>query len=125
MRDNLGLAKYVLPEELLQYFDITKIAQKGRYLHMYLKELNEVPAGYDRSSLASKGFHNETVIKDFPIRDKPVFLHILRRRWLEKATGKTVSRDWKLVAEGTHYTQEFAFFLKEFIGYLPDRHVFP
>ena len=125
MQDYLGLAKYVLPEELHQYFAIEKVAEEGRTLHFYLEELNEVPEGYDRSELESKGFHNEVVLKDFPIREKPLFLHVRRRRWLEKATGKTVSRDWHLVAEGTHYTQDFASFLKELIGYLPDRHLFP
>ena len=125
MQDYLGLAKYVLPEELHLYFAIEKIEEEGRTLHFYLEELNEVPDGYDRSELESKGFHNETILKDFPIREKPLFLHVRRRRWLEKSTGKTVSRDWHLVAEGTHYTQGFAFFLKEFIGYLPDRHLFP
>jgi len=125
MHDNLGLAKYVLPAEIFQYFEIVKIEPLGRELHIYLEELNEIPKGYNPCDLESKGFHAESIIKDFPIREKPSFLHIRRRRWLEKATGKTVSRDWELVAEGTHYTQGFASFLKGLIGYLPDRHVFP
>jgi transposase len=125
MHDNLGLAKYVLPEEIFRYFELVKIEPQGRELHLYLEEINELPEDFICSELESKGFHSETVIKDFPIREKPSFLHVRRRRWLDKSTGKTVSRDWKLVAEGTHYTQGFAFFLKGLIGYLPDRHVFP
>jgi transposase len=125
MYDNLGLAKYVLPEEIFEYFELVKIEVSGRELHLYLEELPVLPAGYCQGELESKGFHAESVVKDFPIREKPSFLHVRRRRWLEKSTGKTVSRDWKLVAEGTHYTQGFAFFLKGLIGYLPDRHVFP
>jgi len=125
MQDNLGLVKYVLPEEIFRYFELKEIEQEGLELHLYLEEQNEIPEGYNRKELESNGFHNESVIKDFPIREKPSFLHVRRRRWLEKATGKTVSRDWNLVAEGTHYTQGFASFLKGLIGYLPDRHVFP
>jgi transposase len=125
MTDGLTLAKYVLPAELFQYFELVKIEPEGRELHLYLEELNELPEGYVRGELESKGFHDTVVIRDFPIREKPSFLHVRRRRWLEKSTGKTVSRDWKSVAEGTHYTQGFASFLKGFIGYLPDRHVFP
>ena len=125
MSDNLGLLKYVLPEEIFRYFEMTKIEQEGRELHIYLEEKNELPEGYCREDFESKGFHKETVINDFPIREKASYLHVRRRRWLEKATGKTVSRDWELVAEGTHYTQGFASFLKGIIGYLPDRHVFP
>jgi transposase len=120
MQENLGLVKYVLQEEVLSYFEIVKIEQERRELHLYLEEKNELPSGYSRAELESKGFHNETVIKDFPIREKALFLHVRRRRWLEKATGKTVGRDWKLVAEGTRYTQGFASFLKGIVGYLPD-----
>ena len=125
MQDKLLLAKYVLPEEIFRYFELVKIVQEGRELHLYLEELNELPQGYTRSDLASKGFHPEVMLKDFPIREKPSFLHVRRRRRLEKATGRTISRDWKLVSEGTHYTQGFASFLKGLVGYLPDRHVFP
>ena len=59
MQDHLGLAKYVLPEEIFRYFDIEKIEQEGRELHMYLEELNEIPEGYNRSDLESKGFHRQ------------------------------------------------------------------
>jgi hypothetical protein len=125
MQDNLLLAKYVLPAEIFQYFELVRIEPAGRELNLYLEELNALPDGYTRDTLESKGFHNESVIKDFSIREKPSFLHVRRRRWLDKSTGKTVSRDWEPVAEGTHYTQGFASFLKGFTGYLPDRHVFP
>jgi hypothetical protein len=125
MQDDLGLARYVFPEEIFRYFELMKIEQEGRELHLYFEEKTELPEGYVREDLESKGFHNETVIKDFPIREKPSFLHVHRLRWLEKATGRTVSRDWLSVGEGTHYTQGFASFLKGLIGYLPDRHVFP
>jgi len=30
--------------------------------------------------LESKGFHSKIVIQDFPIRNKAVYLHVLRRR---------------------------------------------
>jgi transposase len=59
------------------------------------------------------------MIKDFPLRDKKVVLHVRRRRWVDDA-GKSYSRCWDLVAEGTRYSKEFAFFLKGAFGYLPD-----
>jgi len=84
-------------------------------LHFVTAQVYEVrsilPEEYSGDELESKGFHKECVIKDFPLRDKSLFLHVSRRRWLNKTTGKVVSRDWKLVAEGTHYTQGFATFL--------------
>jgi hypothetical protein len=58
----------------------------------------------------------ESAIKDFPLRDKNVVLHIRRRRWIDPA-GKSNSRRWDLTAERTRYSKEFAHFLKEAFGH--------
>ena len=42
---------------------------------------------------------------------------IKRRRWLDKSTGKSYSRDWNLVASGTRITADFGAFLKELSWY--------
>lgn len=42
-----------------------------------------------RKHLLSKGFLLGITIQDFPIRDKRVFLHIKRRRWLNTRTEKS------------------------------------
>jgi len=60
----------------------------------------------------SHGFHKEVTIQDFPIRGKQVYLHVKRRRWLNKTSKEVVQRDWNLVAQGTRMTIEFAAFLK-------------
>ena len=44
---------------------------------------------------------------------KKVFLNIRRRRWLLKKHNEYISRNWRMVAEGTRMTQDFASFLKE------------
>ncbi|WP_439847720.1 ISAon1 family transposase N-terminal region protein, partial [Phocaeicola vulgatus] len=46
-------------------------------------------------------------------RGKKVFLNIRRRRWLLKKHNEYISRNWRMVAEGTRMTQDFASFLKE------------
>jgi hypothetical protein len=122
---SIDLAKYILPDELFRYFRLCNVEELSGELHFYLDELNILPDAYVGVDMESKGFHQESVIKDFPLRDKSLYLHVRRRRWLNKSTGKVVSRDWHLVAEGTHYTQGFASFLKEFVRYLPDSVEFP
>jgi hypothetical protein len=97
------------------------VEEDGNSLHFYLEEMNVLPEEYSGEAMESKGFHKESVIKDFPLRDKALYLHVRRRRWLHKCSGEVVSRDWNLVAKGTHYTQDFAFFFKELIGFLPHR----
>jgi len=128
MKENpllLTLVNYILPEEIFQYFEITKIEEQEKELHIYLDENHDKPDCYSSYTLSSKGFHSEATIKDFPIRNKAVFLHVRRRRWLVEETGKVVSREWDLMAEGTRYTKGFATFLKGLIGYLPDTQSFP
>jgi len=84
--------KYLLPEEIFQYFEITKIEERGKELHIYLDENPEIPESYSTYHLSSKGFHSEATIKDFPIRNKAAFLHVRRRR---KKTSLAGGRDGK------------------------------
>jgi hypothetical protein len=106
-------ANLLLPEVLVTYFDLTKHEVKDQEIHFYFTELNTTPEEFKGVKLHSKGFFPEATVQDFPIRGKNVFLHIIRRRWLNEATGKVVARDWQLVAKGTRITSEFAAFLKE------------
>jgi hypothetical protein len=119
MKDLLiTLSKYVLPGELVDYFDLVDIKEKEEALHLYLDEKNAIPEAYSGIHLESNGFYEASTIKDFPLRDKKVILHVRRRRWLDES-GQSYSRHWELTAKGTRYSKEFAFFLKEALGYLP------
>jgi len=100
-----------LPQGLLDVFEIVKL-DNGSSLTIYLEEKNIIPVEYTGHKLTSKGFYAEARVQDFPIRDKACYLHIKRRRWLNESTGKYVSRDWDMVAEGTRMTQSLADFLK-------------
>ena len=114
-----SLVKLLLPSELFDYFEITKLVIADRTVTVFLEERDIKPSEYSGQKLSSKGFHSESIIQDFPIRNKAVFLHLRRRRWLIESTGKVVSRDWDSVAEGTRYTKSFADFLKGLFGQLP------
>ncbi len=113
------LLKLLLPEEIFEYFDIVQIETGEKEIHVHLEEKAIKPEGYELVKLISKGFYNESVIQDFPLRDKAMFLHVKRRRWFSESTGKTVERDWDSVAKGTRLTKGFAIFLKGFFGQLP------
>ena len=113
------LIRYVLPAEIVDYFEIMDLQEYVGTLHFYLEEYNVVPEEYSSKELSPNGFYDESMIKDFPLRDKKVVLHVSRRRWVD-ADGKSYSRRWDLVAEGTRYSKEFAFFFKEAFGYFPD-----
>lgn len=117
----LKLARYILPQEFEDHFTLTDVSEEvvgaEHLLHVHLYENDEAPDG--RTGLVPNGYYEEMRINDFPVRDRRTVLHIRRRRWKDK-DGQTVSKDWQLVAKGTRHSNEFAAFLKEFLGYIPD-----
>ena len=105
--------RLLLPEGTLDYFNISDVKESSTEIVIYLEEKNEVPKEYSDSKVESKGFYDPVVVQDFPLRGKKVFLNIRRHRWVLKDENRYVSRNWKLVAQGSRMTQEFASFLKE------------
>ncbi len=102
----------ILPELLITHFDQASHTTENGMLHLYFEERKDTPKEEKHRILTAHGFHREIVVQDFPLRGKSVFLHIKRRRWLDKRTNAIVQRDWDLVAQGTRMTVEFAAFLK-------------
>lgn len=111
------LIQLLLPEGLLEYFEVTRINHDSKEIWIYIEELNKIPSEYSSDKLISKGFLPESSIQDFPMRGKAVYLFVKRRRWLNTNTGQIVTRNWDLVSEGTRLTKEFAAFLKELSRY--------
>jgi len=116
-----NLVKLLLPTEIFDYFEITNLVIEDNSVAVFLDEQDIKPVAYSGQKLTSKGFHPESIIQDFPIRNKAVFLHVRQRRWLVESTGEVVSKDWDSVAEGTRYTKSFADFLKGLFGSLPHK----
>ena len=113
-----------LPKGILDYFEIVDFSNMDSYYIICLDEFPAIPEEYSSLPLVSKGFYPEIVVTDFPARDHTdfpsrdhtVYLKIRRRRWEDKRTGKTYSRDWQLVASGNRITAEFGAFLKGILG---------
>lgn len=107
-----------LPEELLTHFDIVDFKELGDIptkkdcFYIYLDEKNSIPDGYSSDEYESKGFCERTLIQDFPIRGKAVYLCIRRRRWRSKSTKTEIKSDYFFIAEGSKLTVELSDFLK-------------
>ena len=120
------MSSFLLPEGMLDYFDVVRIDEEARpeeelftggVLHIYLDELDNRTE--EQQGLRSNGFTEPTLINDFPIRDRKVVLHIRRRRWLDEAGKNVILNVYTLAVRGTRYSEEFAAFLKERLGYIP------
>lgn len=109
-----------LPEGLLLHFDIVNFKELGDLqtkkdcFYIYLDEKNQIPKGYVSRDFESKGFYERTVIQDFPIRGKSVYLGIRRRRWRNKNDKSIeINSDYSFIAEGSKLTVELSDFLKD------------
>lgn len=113
------LLGYFLPDGLLAHFTITNVEELGEVstkrmvLQIELEEINQLPKGYDSELYESKGFFPVTVIQDFPIRGKALYLALKRRRWrLKTDHNKVIHNDYSIIAEGSRLTEELSAFLK-------------
>jgi hypothetical protein len=69
MQDSyVELLKLLLPEIIVDYFELTSYKKGEDILHLYLKEVNSIPKEYRQDKLSSKGFFDEITVQDFPIR---------------------------------------------------------
>lgn len=109
----IELLKIILPEFLIDNFDFVKTDKNNEIMHLYFEERKILPQEESHRLLILHGFYDEVTIQDFPLRGNAVYLHVKRRRWLDKDTKEIIKKDWNLVAKGTRLTPEFACFLKE------------
>lgn len=93
-----SLLKYLLPEELFEYFKLVEVKESElNAISFYLEEKSVMPPEHREKLLVSHGFDQAVTIQDFPLLQKSAYLVVRRRRWKDKATGMIYSRthpDW-------------------------------
>lgn len=123
---NASLLELILPQGILDYFEIIGFEQgeSGQYVYdktltIYLEEKNSIPEEYKNHRYKASGFMEPKLINDCPIRSMLVTLNVKRRRWDVEIDGKhkKIKRDWNIVAQGTRMSEEYAAFLKEISRY--------
>ncbi|MGM9506068.1 ISAon1 family transposase N-terminal region protein [Larkinella sp. GY13] len=116
----LPILQFLLPEFILENFELTSIDRPDGVFHVYIEEKNADENDPERKNLLSKGFFPTITVQDFSIWGHQVFLHIKRSRWLNIQTRKVVYRDWTQVEKGTRMISEFSTFLKDINRYQPE-----
>lgn len=121
------LLAFMLPKDINDNFELVDVTDElfedCPALHLHLEERATPPEG--SSSAIPNGFHAESIVTDFPMRDKVVVLHIKRRRWKDESGRSIPSKDIPLAAKGTRISCEFAAFLKDVLGLEPDNDGIP
>ncbi len=117
------IISFFLPDGMIDWFEIVRIVEKpnegkaqadvlySSVLHIYLDERDN-RTGEDMG-LKANGFTEATVIKDFPIRNRKVLLHVRRRRYLDADGRNVILNQYPLTADGTKVSVEFGLFFKD------------
>ena len=82
----------------------------------YLSWWKKVQLKEDKTNpdIISYGFGEYRIIQDYPIRGRATYLHVRKRKWLDKSSNEIFSYDWDLSDfDGTRLNSEFVSFLKE------------
>lgn len=110
MKKDFSIAEIIFPEGILDWFEVVDLHRADKEWHIFLDERAVPPS--DGGSYNSKGFTEQSVIQDFPLRGKAVYLHIRRRKWFNLKTKEVITSSFDLTQLGTQLSEEFAAFLK-------------
>ena len=66
----LALATFILPEGILDFFELTAVGKDDEGLCIYLEEKNIVPMEHRSRPVHAKGFYPEVRVTDFPPQRK-------------------------------------------------------
>ena len=103
------LLRAILPDVLIDYFDVVNFEKSDTRFDIWLDE-KKVQLREDKCnpSIISHGFGDYHAIQDFPIRGRATWLHVRKRKWLDKESGEIFSYDWDLSEyDGTRLNAEF------------------
>lgn len=106
---DISLGALILPGAVFEHFDVVDVFSNDKQIDLFLDEKYAPPGATDYTS---KGFTEQSVIQDFPLIGKAVYLHIRRRKWQNSLTGEIVTNKYDLTHLGTQITTDFASFLK-------------
>jgi len=110
----LELLESILPDVLAEFFDVVDFKKSETQYDIWMDEkkfLEKEDAG--NPNIVAKGFTEYRILQDYPLRGKATYIHIRKRKWLDKSTGEIFSYSIDDIdEEGTRLTKEFVAFLK-------------
>lgn len=108
------LLRAILPEVLIDNFDIERFEKSDTRFDIWLDEKKEqLREDKYNKNIISYGFGDYRTIQDYPIRGRATYLHVRKRKWLDKVTGEVFSYEWDVSEfDGTRLNAEFVAFFK-------------
>ncbi len=104
-----------LPQGLEELFEIVRFERTDQAYDIWLDE-KKLRSEEDRRNIniVARGYTDYVTIQDYPLRGRPVFLHMRKNKWWDKKTNEIFSYNLELPHEkGTRLSKEFVAFLKD------------
>lgn len=114
---------FFLPDGMTDWFEVVSMKEEpntgtetadilySSVLNIYLDERDNREG--EQLGLKPNGFTEPTVIKDYPIRNRKVLLHVRRRRYKDSDDRNIILNRYPLTADGTKVSVEFGLFFKD------------
>lgn len=104
-----------LPQGLDELFEIVRFERSEQAYDIWLDEKKERSEEDRRNpDIVARGYTDYVVIQDYPLRGRPVYLHMRKNKWWNKLTNEIFSYNLELPNEaGTRLSAEFVSFLKD------------
>ena len=109
-----SLLGFIAPSIVTDNFELVSIEERSEYFILEFEEYkNLVPDALSGRSFKHSGFKNKLELHTFPQKGKACYLHIRRRKWVDKLSGKTYSNHYDIHDKGMKTTRELGSFLKK------------
>lgn len=107
--------KRVFPEVITDNFEFTDYKESDSVIEYGLDEREYMSCDdYKKGTVSPYGFTEPKTIQDFPIRGRSVYLHIRRRKWIDRSTGEIFTYTYyNLTEAGTKLSPKFVVFFSE------------
>ncbi|MCD7930174.1 MAG: hypothetical protein LUH15_01695 [Tannerellaceae bacterium] len=111
---NNQLLSTIFPDDILLCFELSSIEEYEKSIELCFQEKKElIPKELKGvSNVILDGFCNPLELLNYPLKGKPTYLRIYRRRWRQSGTHKHYHNIYKLHPKGIKVTHDFASFLK-------------
>ena len=117
-----SLLGFIAPDIIIENFELVSIQEYPDYYTLEFEELESlIPSELLGCDVKLNGFANKLELHTFPQKGKSCYLHIKRRKWLDKSTGKTYSNNYDIHKEGMKATNELGIFLKRNNRKIPNK----
>ena len=104
-----------LPSGLEELFEMVRFERTDQAYDIWLDE-KKLRSEEDKRNpnIVARGYTEYVTIQDYPLRGRPVYLHMRKNKWWDKTTNEIFSYNLELPnEEGTRLSSEFVAFLKD------------